>query len=387
MSGERSSTPLAQSKAAGPGQLPRSPLTPEQKRRMELNRIKAKALREQREAELAQAAASSSQPATGTKRSFASMAAPNQPANMRDASSSNRPLDSIKPARNFASYVDYDFSKMTDTKGGFLTQEDDPFNKQLHVADGKEVQKPAHMTQKEWERHQILQSLKRNREGPFEPGLSVLDDKSTQKTCRECGSLEIDWKWEEELKCCICHACKEKYPEKYSLLTKTEAKEDYLLTDREYLGLIQDRALLIILRSAELRDEELLPRLERPNPHKSTWNSMMLYLRYQIEEYAFSDKKWGSTDALDAEFERRENDKKRRREAKFKTKLQDLKKRTRVEAYRRNRQGASGGEFGDDLGSGRKHVHQWGRSVENPETGVGIKACVDCGMEVEELEF
>jgi DNA-repair protein complementing XP-A cells len=195
--------------------------------------MKAKALREKREAELAQAAPNTSQPATGAKRSFASMAS-NQPANMRDASASNRPLDAIQPARNFTKIVDYDFSKMTDTKGGFLTQEDDPFNKQLHVADGKDALKPANMTQKEWERQQILQNLKRNREGPYEPGLSVLDDKSKQKKCRECNSLEIDWKWEEELKCCICHACKDKFPEKYSLLTKTEAKEDYLLTDREY---------------------------------------------------------------------------------------------------------------------------------------------------------
>lgn len=114
---------------------------------------------------------------------------------------------------------------------------------------------------------------------------------------------------------------------------------------------------------------------------------MMLYLRYQVEEYAFSAKKWGSPEALDAEFERRETDKKRRREAKFKTKLQDLKKRTRVEAYRRNRQGAAGGDFGDDLSTNRKHVHQWGRAVDNPETGIGVKTCVDCGMEVEELEF
>ncbi|KAJ5451739.1 hypothetical protein N7491_000921 [Penicillium cf. griseofulvum] len=298
MSTERPLTPPSQPTVSGAGQLPRGPLTPEQQRRIEINRMKAKALREKREAELSQAAPNTSQPATGAKRSFTSMTASSQPANMRDASFSNRPLDSIKPARNFTRYVDYDFSKMTDTKG-----------------------------------------------------------------------LEIDWKWEEELKCCICHACKEKHPEKYSLLTKTEAKEDYLLTD------------------PELRDEELLPRLERPNPHKSTWNSMMLYLRYQVEEYAFSEKKWGSTEALDAEFERRENDKKRRRETKFKTKLQELKKRTRVEAYRRNRQGASGGEFGDDLGSGRKHVHQWGRSIENPETGIGVKTCVECGMEVEELEF
>lgn len=200
--------------------------------------MKAKALRQQREVQLAQASDNSNHPSNstqGVKRSFNAMTGSN-PASLRDARSntaSDRPLDDIKPARNFTRYVDYDFSKMTDTKGGFLTHEDDPFNKALHVSDEKEAQKPTNMTQKEWERHQLLQSLRRNREGPFEPGLSVLDDKSKQKTCRECGSLEIDWKWEEMLRCCICHACKEKYPEKYSLLTKTEAKEDYLLTDRE----------------------------------------------------------------------------------------------------------------------------------------------------------
>lgn len=117
---------------------------------------------------------------------------------------------------------------------------------------------------------------------------------------------------------------------------------------------------------------------------------MMLYLRCQVEDYAFSPKKWGSPEALDAEFEKREKDKKRRREVKFKSKLNDLKKRTRVDAYRRDRQAGgkgAGGSFGDDLGSGRKHIHQWGRPVDNPETGIGVKTCVDCGMEVEELEF
>lgn len=122
---------------------------------------------------------------------------------------------------------------MTDTKGGFLTAEDDPHNKALH-ADDNSVGKPAHMTLKEWEREQLLKSLKRDKTGPFEPGLSVLE-KEKQKKCRECGSLEIDWKWEEELKCAVCSACKEKFPDKYSLLTKTEAKEDYLLTDRKFL--------------------------------------------------------------------------------------------------------------------------------------------------------
>lgn len=246
-----------------------------------------------------------------------------------------------------------------------MTQEDDPFNKALHTP-GQD-QKPANMTLKEWERLQLQKRLREQKVGPYEPGLSVLDKQEITKKCRECGSLEIDWQWDELLHCQVCHTCKDKFPEKYSLLTKTEAKEDYLLTD------------------PELRDETLLPHLEKPNPHKSTWNNMMLYLRFQVEEYAFSDKKWGSAEKLDDEFERRQQETKARKEKKFKTKLDELKKRTRVDAYKRAK-GGGGGEFGDIIGSGR-HEHEWGRSVEDPETGMTKKSCIECGMEVEELEF
>ena len=83
-------------------------------------------------------------------------------------------------------------------------------------------------------------------------------------------------------------SCKYKFPDKYSLLTKTEAREDYLLTE------------------PELKDPELLPHLEKPNPHKSTWNNMMLFLRYQVEEYALSERKWGSAEKLDEEYQKRE---------------------------------------------------------------------------------
>ncbi len=76
--------------------------------------------------------------------------------------------------------------------------------------------------------------MQQRKEGPFEPGLSVLTDKEERKKCYECGSLEIDFVWEEVFKCRVCNACKEKYPEKYSLLTKTECREDYLLTEREF---------------------------------------------------------------------------------------------------------------------------------------------------------
>lgn len=134
---------------------------------------------------------------------------------------------------------------------------------------------------------------------------------------------------------------------------------------------------------------------------------MMLFLRYQVEAYAF-ETKWGSAAALDAEFARREADKKSRKEAKFKEKLLDLKKRTRTDAYlrgqgrfddardgsgKRTEKGTGKGtgkgkkaRFGDVVADGGKHVHEWGRVVEN-EDGDTVKSCTVCGMEVEELEF
>lgn len=152
--------------------------------------------------------------------------------------------ETLRPAKKFAKFVDYNMSSMTDTKGGFLSTEDDPHNYALGVQKppgdqaAEDQQRPKHMTVQEWERMQLIRNLKRLKAGPFEPGLSVLDDVETRKKCRECGSLEIDFVWEEVFHLSVCGKCKEKYPEKYSLLTKTECKEDYLLTDRTYLSFV-----------------------------------------------------------------------------------------------------------------------------------------------------
>ncbi|KAL2166525.1 hypothetical protein VTG60DRAFT_2538 [Thermothelomyces hinnuleus] len=381
-----------------------SPPTPEVTRRIEESRLRAKAIRHQREVEQrsvqppAEPRAASgfvdagdiqlTGPA-GRKRPYASILRSEVPATNRDGRAdrskdgANTDNSDLRPvSRKFSKYVDYNFSAMTDTKGGFLSTEDDPWSKSMSTgassAPSGSEQKPAHMTVAEWERMQLIKKLQQNKSGPFGPALSVLADEKTKKRCRECGTVEIDFVWEEVFHCAVCNTCKEKYPEKYSLLTKTECKEDYLLTD------------------PELKDTELLPHLSKPNPHKSHWHDMMLFLRYQVEDYAFNHK-WGSPEALDAEFERRDADKKRRKEAKFKEKLLDLKRKTRTEAFRRNntKSGSSTGvlggigkatKFGDTVGGSGKHVHEWGRAVENAE-GITVKTCVTCNMEVEELEL
>lgn len=140
----------------------------------------------------------------------------------------------LRAAPKFAKFVDYNMSSMTDTKGGFLSTEDDPHNYALGgKKSGAEEQRPQNMTLQEWEKQRMIQNLKRLKAGPFEPSLSVLDEESKRKRCRDCKSLEIDFVWEEVFHIFVCNKCKEKYPEKYSLLTKTECKQDYLLTDRE----------------------------------------------------------------------------------------------------------------------------------------------------------
>ena len=148
--------------------------------------------------------------------------------------------------------------------------------------------------------------------------------------------------------------------------------------------------------AAELKDPELLPHLSKPNPHKQRWHDMMLFLRYQVEDYALKEK-WGSAEALDAEFEKRETDKRQRNETKFKQKLLDLKKKTRTDTVRRqNAEAVARGKgdgtltratkFGDRIGGAGKHIHEWGHTVENEE-GMAVKTCTSCGMEAEELDF
>jgi len=132
--------------------------------------------------------------------------------------------------KKFTKFVDYDLSKMTDTKGGFMSTDDDPHS---ILSAGNLGDKPPGMTLEEWARHQKRKKLLKEKQGAFAPAISALDKPDEGKTCWECKAPEIDWKWKRAFGCRVCEKCKKANPEKYSLLTKTEAREDYLLTDRK----------------------------------------------------------------------------------------------------------------------------------------------------------
>lgn len=120
--------------------------------------------------------------------------------------------------------------------------------------------------------------------------------------CEKCkASIGIDSNYYKYYNVVVCKGCISAFPEEYSLLTKTECREDYLLTE------------------SELRDSNVLPHWSKSNPHKSTYSNMLLYLRKQVEAFAWV--KWGSAELLDKEFEKREAEKMQRKHKKFKQKL------------------------------------------------------------------
>jgi hypothetical protein len=59
-------------------------------------------------------------------------------------------------------------------------------------------------------------------------------DKTQNPTCTVCGSVELDLQLFQVFSVPVCRKCKNEHPERFSLLTKTECKQDYLLTDRKF---------------------------------------------------------------------------------------------------------------------------------------------------------
>ncbi|KAJ1926623.1 DNA repair protein rad14 [Tieghemiomyces parasiticus] len=226
-------------------------------------------------------------------------------------------------------YCEYDLTNMVDSRGGFIIP-DAPDPDDAALARNRPTEKI------------LIDDLPLNADPTLNP------------KCRECGSMDLDAIFFKMFDITVCRDCKRNNPDKYSLITKTEAKEDYLLTDEE------------------LRDREILRCWEKPNPRKATWNNMMLYVREQVEAYAF--RRWGSEEALDQEYQRRAEEKKTRKAKKFQASLRELRNRTRTSIWQKRDYDA-------------KHEHEYGKTEEDPETGITTKVCQTCGIKVEVEEF
>ncbi|GAA5884962.1 hypothetical protein JCM6882_007172 [Rhodosporidiobolus microsporus] len=365
---------------APPGELP---LTPEQVRKLQENRLKAKAKLQERERAarqqftgggaggsgflnaqgkrpLAVVPADSTSPTapnarhttTASRTTSSALAASSalQGAVGSSASTSSS-LSARSPVKHFAGapaaaadaplpsmigqYVEYDLSTLKNSRGGFLLEgeEDDP----------------ARLRERRMQEELKLKRLENARKMGQLRGAGMSLDPLENPKCVHCGTTDLDDQMRIVFGIMVCTNCKKDNPDRYSLLTKTECKEDYLLTE------------------PELRDTDLMPHLLRPNPHRPTYSNMMLFLRCQVEDYAFSPAKWGSPEALDAEFERREAEKKDKKSKKFAKKLQELRRKTKTNVWHRR--------------VDAEHRHEF-EDMQNAE-GQPVQRCTECGFEVD----
>ncbi|KAF8953728.1 hypothetical protein CPC16_008933 [Podila verticillata] len=247
------------------------------------------------------------------------------------------------PKNSWTKYYDYDLSKMKDTQAGFIQELDE--RDSIGRTTEEAAQDEENLRKRKWQPTVV----------PADPSIFLGAEDNYE--CQDCGSVDVDFQLLRHFHIPVCIACRDAYPDKYSLLTKTECRQDYLLTD------------------PELRDTELFPFWERPNPKKATWNNMMLYLRCQVEEFAF--KKWGGPEGLDTEFEKRERDKETRKEVKFKKELRDLRNKTRTSVWQDKKLAKRA----------KTHQHSYGATLVDPDTGASVQTCVECGIQVECEEF
>lgn len=60
-------------------------------------------------------------------------------------------------------------------------------------------------------------------------------DTSKIPVCDTCTkSMDLDYNYRDHFDIRVCKTCRDAYPDQFSLLTKTECKEDYLLTDSKW---------------------------------------------------------------------------------------------------------------------------------------------------------
>lgn len=209
-------------------------------------------------------------------------------------------------------------TKYIDSGGGFLIEQRtcvDPSEQQEQSVDEKEVEKDSVPVPIEFDE------------------------------CLDCGDKFADSYLLNTFGYKVCDACRDS-DGKHSLITRTEAKQEYLLKDCDL-----DKR------------EPILQYTSRKNPHNVRWGEMKLYLHIQVEERAL--EVWGSEETLIKEKELREEKRETSKVKKYNKRLKELRMDVRSSLYDKTSQA---------------HQHSWGESeVYNEDEDSYTRTCETCG--------
>ncbi|XP_075416314.1 DNA repair protein complementing XP-A cells isoform X2 [Tenrec ecaudatus] len=164
--------------------------------------------------------------------------------------------------------------------------------------------------------------------------------------CEECGKEFMDSYLMNHFDLETCDNCRDA-DDKHKLITKTEAKQEYLLKDCD----LEKR-------------EPALKFIVKKNPHHSQWGDMKLYLKLQIVKRSL--EVWGSQEALEEEKEVRQENREKMKQKKFDKKVKELRRAVRSSVWKRET---------------AAHQHEYGPE-ESLEDDMYRKACTVCGHEL-----
>ncbi|KAL8565210.1 hypothetical protein ACOMHN_001108 [Nucella lapillus] len=133
--------------------------------------------------------------------------------------------------------------------------------------------------------------------------------------------------------------------EKYELITKTDAKNKYLLKDVDFD--VREPALKFILRK---------------NPHNPHWGDMKLFLELQVA--ARAKEVWGDEEKMEDAKEQRSVNKEKAKKKKFDKRVKELRMTVRSSLWRK------------DMSA---HEHQYGEETFDEDSDEYSKTCSTCG--------
>ncbi|TRY71992.1 hypothetical protein TCAL_03958 [Tigriopus californicus] len=169
--------------------------------------------------------------------------------------------------------------------------------------------------------------------------------KPDQPSCLECQENFSDSFLFRTFDISVCDKCKETERDgKHELITKTDAKNTFLLKDVD----IDKR-------------EPVLKFIIRKNPHNPRWGDMKLFLRSQIEDRAL--EVWGSEEALERQHDLRDEKKEKTKAKRFNNQIKALRMQVRGSLYKK------------DLST---HKHEFGEEHYDEKQDDYYQKCQSC---------
>lgn len=194
----------------------------------------------------------------------------------------------------------------------------------------------------------FLVKEKKNLEEKVDVGITGFEEDWNPEPiiCKECDKEFLTSYLSTNFNYNACDGCRDE-EDKHSLITKTDAKNEYLLKDCDF----------------DLR-EPPLKFINKKNPHNTRWGEMKLYLLPQIEKRALEVH--GSLEKIGELHKEREEKRQTAKNKKYSKDLKNLRMTVRSSLFKKT--------------AGPVHEHKFKDEVYNEEEDTYSKTCKTCGF-------